>query len=73
MIVDDTDELLCIKDIGPWNIYMTVTNVAEQVVEELTERLGERRLECIDSNGQRDELIVEDGKFAGFKPLPQRK
>jgi len=73
MIVEDTDEFLCIEDIGPWNIYMTVTNAAEQVVEELAEQLGDRRLEYIDSEGQRDELIVENGEFVGFKPLPQRK
>ena len=73
MIVEDTDEFLCIEDIGPWNIYMTVTNAAEQVVEELAEQLGDRRLEYIDSEGQRDELIVENGEFVGFKPLPQEK
>ena len=70
MIIEDTDEYLCIQDIGPWNIYMTVTNAAEQVVKELATQLGNRRLECIGSDGQRDELIVEDGEFVGFKPLP---
>jgi len=73
MIIEDESDYLCIQDLGPWNLYLTVTNGAEIVVEELAEELGNRRLEYIDSDGQRDQLLVKDGKFAGFKPLPQGK
>ncbi len=69
LIVEDEDDYLCIHDIGPWNIYLSITNGAETVVEELAERLGNRRLEYIDTEGQRDQLLVKDGKFAGFAPL----
>lgn len=72
LIVEDEEDYLCIKDLGPWNIYMTITNGAEEVVKELAEELGDRRLEYIDTDGTRDELIVEDGEFVGFKPLKQR-
>ena len=65
-IVEETPEVLVIRDIG---INATsVTNDAEAVVEELADRLGKRRLEYYDSEGQRDQLLVKDGKFAGFAP-----
>jgi len=65
-IVQDTPDLLLIEDIG--HDVMSVTNDAEAVVEELASRLGERRLEYYDSQGVRDQLLVVDGKFAGFAP-----
>jgi hypothetical protein len=41
-------------------------------VEELAPILNGRRLEYIDSDGRRDQLLVKDGKFAGFAPCPRR-
>ena len=34
-IVETTDDYVLIEDIGPWDQYMSVTNAAESVVEEL--------------------------------------
>jgi len=65
----ETKEMVLIKDIGPWDTHPTVTNDAERVVEYLAPMLNGRRLECIDSEGDRDELVVKDGKFAGFAPV----
>jgi len=68
VIVGDTPEVLCIRDVGgPRD--MSVTNDAEAVVESLAGRLGNRRLEYYDSDGHLDRLLVKDGKFAGFEPL----
>lgn len=67
-IVEDTPEVLCLEDMGPWDKFLTVTNDADHVVEELLPVLGNRRLEYYDSDGQRDQLLVKDGKFAGFAP-----
>lgn len=67
-IVEDTDDVLCIRDIGPWNLYFTVTNDADNVVAELAPQLRGRRLEYIDSDGERDQLLVNDGRFVGFAP-----
>lgn len=69
IIIEDEEDYICIKDIGPWDIYLTVTNGADIVVEELAEQLDGRRLEYIDSDNYRDELLVRDGKFAGFVPI----
>ena len=67
-IVSRTSDCLVIKDIGPWDVYPTVTNQAETVVKQLAPGLDGRRLEYIDSEGQQDELLVKDGEFAGFAP-----
>ncbi len=48
---------------------MSVTNAAEQVVAELAPILNGRRLEYYDSEGQRDQILInEKGQFAGFAP-----
>lgn len=69
-IVEETDEYILIRDVGPWDEYLTVTNGAEYVVEELAPRLKGRRLEYYDSGDERDQLLVKDGKFDGFAPCP---
>jgi len=58
-----------IRDIGPWDEHPTVTNDAENVVERLvtTGKLTPgKRLFYEDSDGNKDEILVEDGKFLGF-------
>ena len=67
-IVKETSEYVLIKDLGPWNTRLTVTNDAEQVVRILASHLSGRRLFYIDSEGSTDELLVRGGEFAGFAP-----
>ena len=67
-VIEDTDEVLCIEDLGPWDQHLSVTNDAENVVAELAGVLNGRRLEYIDSCGDRDQIRVVDGQFAGFAP-----
>ncbi len=68
-ILEDGPDVLCIVDVG--EDCMSVTNDAEAVVTELAGRLNGRRLEYIDTMGERDQLLVKDGKFAGFAPIPR--
>jgi len=68
-IVEQNETFVLIRDLGPWSEHPTVTNAAEDVVEELAPLLRGRRLEYFDSEGQRDQLLVVNGKFAGFAPL----
>lgn len=66
---------LIIEDIGH-RTGMSVTNAAESVVEELVRDgyLPEgRQLLYYDSEGDLDEILVKDGKFAGFAPGPSHK
>ena len=69
-------EPLIIRDVGPWDRFMTVTNNAEAVVEELRAdgMLPDgRRLLYFDSEGKLDEILIRDGKFAGFAPGPDER
>lgn len=70
MIVENTTDYVLIRDLGPWDRHMTVTNGAEEVVAELAHLLRGRRLEYIDSEGRRDQILVREGRFAGFAPCP---
>lgn len=67
-IVSEDQECVVIRDIGPWDQCPTVTNAAEEVVKQLEPILKGRRLEYYDSEGQRDQLLIKDGRFAGFAP-----
>lgn len=66
---------LIIRDVGPWSEYMSVTNGAERVVEELY-NMGlldnNRQLLCYDSEGQLDELKHDGRDFTGFAPGPRK-
>lgn len=67
-VVESTDSRLLIRDLGPWDRHLTITNGVEQVVEQLAPFLRGRRLEYVDSEGMLDEIKVKDGRFAGFWP-----
>ena len=68
---NDRKGYVVIKDLGPWDQFMTVTNAAEWVVEKLFVdgilKQGER-LFYWDSEGTLDEIIIVDNQFAGFRP-----
>lgn len=68
-IVESSSDMVLIRNVGPLDKYMTVTNAAEQVVAEMILTLADRRLEYIDSEGERAQLLVKGGKFAGFAPV----
>lgn len=77
VIIEDDypeEDPLVIQDVGPWDQRLTITNDAEHVVAELAAkgRLNNgRRLFYVDSDGQKDELLVKDGRFNGFAPGPR--
>lgn len=73
VIVKDSPDLLVIRDVGPWDKHPTVTNAVEIVVQQLADRLNGRRLQYYDSEDERDEIIVEHGRFAGFKNLSKER
>ncbi len=72
VVIEDAEDRILIRDLGPWDKYPSVTNDAEAVVEELAGQLRGRRLEYIDSEGRCDQLLVRHGKFAGFAPAGSR-
>lgn len=68
-----SQDCVVIRDIGPWDLYPTITNGAEYVVEGLAETLRGRRLEYYDSEGQRDQILVKEGRLAGFAPAGEQR
>jgi hypothetical protein len=66
-------EWVLIRDAGPWDRHLTVTNGADLVVEQLAAQglLDQRRLFYIDSEGDCDEIVVEHGQFVRFNFLSQ--
>jgi hypothetical protein len=74
-IVSSKPGELILRDIGPWNVYQTVTNAAEEVIEQLRQdgRIPDgTRVLYYDSGKTLDELLIRDGRFAGFAPGPRR-
>ncbi len=70
-IVLDKPDRLVIRDDGPWDKYLTVTNAAEIVVFELAMRLNGRMLLYFDSEGELGRLLyTQDGQFKAFAPAP---
>jgi len=68
-IVEATPYSLCLRDIGPWDRHLTITNDAENVVLRVAHMLRGRRLFYYDSVGELTELcLTENCRFAGFKP-----
>lgn len=55
-----------LRDVGPWDSHLTITNDAEGVVADVAPILRGRKLFYYDSDGELGELLVKDGKFAGF-------
>ena len=71
---DPSKPPLIVRDMGPWDHYPTITNAAEELVAHLF-RINSlhpgRRLLYYDSEGQLDEILIKDGRFAGFAPGPR--
>lgn len=68
-IVQNTDALLLLRDLGPWDEFYTITNAAENLVKYLV-REGilkpGQRLQYYDSENELTEIIIKFGKFGGF-------
>lgn len=73
-IVNDTDEVIVLRDLGPWDRYMTITNAAELVVAELHARnvlKPDKKILYYDSENEMDQLLHDGmGHFRGFAPGP---
>jgi len=73
-IVEETPWVFLIKDIGPWHVFPTVTNGAEDVVRAVRDLMADgQRLEYIDSHGERSVILIKDGEFAGFAPCENER
>lgn len=58
---------IVIRDLGPWDKHLTVTNDAENVIRRLSPA-PRQRVFYYDSLGQLDELVHANGAFVRFAP-----
>jgi hypothetical protein len=61
-----TPEKILLRDLGPHDQFLTITNDAEHVVETLAPTIGNRRLLYYDSDNALTEIVIRDGQFSGF-------
>lgn len=69
-IVESNDKILLIRDLGPWDVFPTITNDAEAVIEHLflNSLLNtNQRLIYIDSEPGYCELKFDSNGFTGFE------
>lgn len=74
IFLDTPGKPLVIKDEGPWDKFLSITNDAENVVQELVQSgklENGRRLLYLDSEGALGELCIRDGVFVGFAPVAE--
>lgn len=69
-IETETAYHVIIRDVGPWDQYMTVTNGPEIVILELAGMLKGRNLFYYDSEGQLDQIQYDGKQFIRFAPGP---
>lgn len=73
---ESDDEVLTIRDLGPWDRHKSVTNDVEAVLDDLWPGvLRGRRLFYYDSLGIQFEIFYEfeTGRFFGFGTTPRTK
>lgn len=69
--VEEIQEGILITDLGPWDLFPTVTNRGKEVVEFLYYHgyiKPGQSLFYIDSEGTKGRILHSDGKFTGFQP-----
>lgn len=69
-ILTNTADVIVLKDLGPWDIFKTITNDAEAVVSYLyksSQATGSKRIVYYDSEEEATELFHDGcGNFTGF-------
>lgn len=73
-IIYNSQNRVLIEDLGPWDQCPTITNDVDFVLGDLfrTGRLQPwQTLLYVDSEGQTDQILHRNGKFAGFAPAPK--
>ncbi len=64
---------IVLRDLGPWDEHLSVTNDAEGVIEKLSPA-PMQRVFCFDSAGSLDELVHDNqGHFVRFAPCTPKE
>lgn len=68
-ILSNDNTHITLEDIGPWNIYLTITNDIDNIVSDLYKKsllTNEKEFSYIDSDGFVTYIKHKDGKFISF-------
>ena len=69
-IIRNDSKIILLEDIGPWDVFQSITNAAETVLEELkpalTGGVRAKRLLYLDSEKELTEIVYNNGKFVRF-------
>ena len=65
-IEHDDLRVVILRDVGPWDKHLTITNDAEWVVAQVIPTLRGRTLFYYDSEGGLDQLVVKFNRFFRF-------
>ncbi|MDD5511923.1 MAG: hypothetical protein PHI12_14120 [Dehalococcoidales bacterium] len=73
-LISIDEKRIVIDDVGPWDRFMSITNAAENTVEELDRiyGIGDRRVFYYDSDNELTELKIKNGKFIDFGPATEK-
>lgn len=72
VVSESTPDFVVLNDLGPHHAYKTITNAAEEVVARcfaMSLLQPGQRLFYYDSEGELAEILIDQGRFAGFRPL----
>jgi len=66
------DQHITLRDLGPWDEYMTITNDIESVIKDLSSSIAGRRVFYYNNNEELNEVVIKNGEFSGFYPVEVR-
>jgi len=66
-IIYEDEYKIILKDLGPHDIYPTITNDAENVIQDLEHEQKLKLIYYMGSDGIKTRLITNDDKFIGFE------
>jgi len=68
IVAKSSETAIVLRDLGPWDVYPTISNAAEAVVDQLWSKLhiADMRLFYFDSEGDLGELLHDGARFTDF-------
>lgn len=67
IIEANADGEVTLRDLGPWDQFLTITNDADAVVQRVVAEFPNvKRIFYFDSRGDKCELLFANGRFKGF-------
>ena len=69
VIERETEYEIVLHDIGPWDIFLTITNDAENIISALSPEQKNKRVFYYDSENVLTELVIINDDFSHFRDI----